>query len=422
MKILIKNIDIIRCEEEVKVEKNVFVGIENDKIKFISKNFLEDFKFDYEIDGKNKLLMPGFVNSHTHLPMSILRSVGSDTSLMDWLYNYIFPTEKKLTKKHAYLGSLLTLVEMIKSGTTAINDMYFFADEVAKAAYDSGIRASIGVNIVGDEFTDSMKSEIEDVYKNYNNVDNGRISVNLAPHAMYTCSKNLLKDVLEFAKKLNVNIHTHIAETKDEYNYSMEKFGVSPVKYFYELGYFDLKVIAAHCVHLNDEDIDIMARKKVICSHNPTSNLKLASGIAPIPKLLEKEAIVTIGTDGCASNNNVNIVEEMHIASLIHKGYNLDPTLVKASQVLKIATSNGKYIFGIDNMGDIKEGYKADLVIIDLNKPHLYPNNDTISNIVYSAQASDVDTVIVDGKILMEKGEVKTIDLEKLYYEINKIS
>ncbi|SHJ89622.1 amidohydrolase [Tepidibacter formicigenes] len=422
MKILIKNIDIIRCKEEVKVEKNVFVGIENDKIKFISKNFLSDFKADYEIDGKNKLLMPGFINSHTHLPMSLLRSVGSDTSLMDWLYNHIFPKERTLTKNHIYLGSLLTLAEMIKCGTTGINDMYFMAGEVAKAAYDSGIRASIGVNIVGDEFKDNMKLEIKDIYERYNNIDNGRININLAPHAMYTCSKELLKGVLSYAKKLNVSIHTHIAETQDEYNYSMEKFGVSPVKYFDDLGYFDLKVMAAHCVHLNDEDIDIMVRKKVICSHNPTSNLKLASGISPIPKLLKKGAIVTIGTDGCASNNNVNIIEEMHIASLIHKGYNLDPTLVKSSQVLKMATTSGKYIFGINNMGDIKEGYKADLTIIDLNKPHLYPNNDTISNIVYSAQGSDVDTVIVDGKILMEKRELKTIDLEKVYYEIEKIS
>lgn len=422
MKILIKNIDIVHNSQEFEVKKNVFVGIENDKIKFISENRKDNFKADYEIHGKNKLLMPGFINSHTHIPMSLLRSVGSDTSLMDWLYNHIFPREGKLKNEHVYLGSMLTLAEMIMCGTTGINDMYFMAGEVAKATSHSGIRAAIGVSINGDKLTEKVRNNIENVYRKYNNLDDGRIQVNIAPHAMYTCSKELLMDTLDYARKLNTNIHTHISETKEEYNYSIEKHGVSPIKYFYDLGYFDLKVMAAHCVHLNEEDIDIISKNNVICLHNPTSNLKLASGISPIPKLLDSNAIVTIGTDGCASNNNVNILEEMHIASLIHKGYNLNPNLIKASQALKMSTANGKHIFGIENMGDIKEGYKADLIILDMNKPHLYPNYDTISNIVYSAQGSDVDTVIVNGKILMEKRELKTIDLEKIYFEIEKIS
>ncbi|KXZ40196.1 5-methylthioadenosine/S-adenosylhomocysteine deaminase [Alkalithermobacter thermoalcaliphilus JW-YL-7 = DSM 7308] len=421
MKILIKDVDIIQYNEEIEVKKSVFVGIENDTIKFISEKKLENFNPDYEIDGKNKLLLPGFINSHTHLPMSLLRNVGSDTSLMDWLYNHIFPKEKTLTKEHIYYGSILTLAEMIKCGTTGINDMYFLSENVCKAAYDSGIRASIGVSINGDILSENIKQEIKQVYSKYHNLDNGRIQVAIAPHAMYTCSKEFLIDSLELAKQLNVSIHTHIAETKTEYDYSIEKYGVSPVKYFDELGYFDIKVMAAHCVHLDDEDIDIISNKKVICLHNPSSNLKLASGFSPIHKIIAKQGIVTIGTDGCASNNNVNIIEEMHIASLIHKGYNMDPMLVKASEVLKMATQNGKHIFGIDNMGNIREGYKADLVMIDMNKPHLYPNFDTVSNIVYSAQGSDVDTVIVDGKILMEKRQLKTIDLEKLYFEINKL-
>ncbi|OPJ56522.1 amidohydrolase [Alkalithermobacter paradoxus] len=421
MKILIRNVDIIQYDEEVKIQKSVFVGIENDQIKFISKNILENFAADYEIDGKDKLMMPGFVNSHTHLPMSLLRNVGSDTSLMDWLYNHIFPREKNMSNQHIYYGSLLTLAEMIKCGTTGINDMYFLAEDVCKAAYDSGIRGSLGVSINGDVLKDDMKREIRDIHQKYNGIDGGRIQVAIAPHAMYTCSREFLIDSLHLAKELNANIHTHIAETKTEYDYSIEKYGVSPVKYFDELGYFDLKVMAAHCVHLNDEDIKILSDKKVICLHNPTSNLKLASGFSPIQKIHASGGIVTIGTDGCASNNNVNMFEEMHITSLIHKGYNMDPTLIKAHDVLKMATQNGKHIFGIDNMGDIKEGYKADLILIDMKKPHLYPNFDTVSNLVYSAQGSDVDTVIVNGKILMEKGELKTIDLEKLYFEIDKI-
>jgi len=305
------------------------------------------------------------------------------------------------------------------SGTTALNDMYFSADYAAKGVYDSGLRGSIGVSVMGEDFNNVVK-DIDFVYNNYNNLDNGRIQVKIAPHAMYTCSKEFLLDALNYANKLNVGIHTHIAETRDEIDYANDKFGVTPVKYYYDLGYFNSQVIAAHCVHINDDDIEILANNNVICAHNPSSNLKLGSGISPVPKLIEKGAIVTIGTDGSASNNNINMFEEMHLASMIHKGYSMNPTVLNTSDTLKIATYNGKHIFNM-NIGDVAEGYKADLILLDLRKPHLYPDIDTISNIVYSAQGSDVDTVIVDGKILMEKRELKTIDIEKLYYDIDKL-
>jgi len=419
MNILIKNVNVLQVENKASILKNMFVGIEKDIIKFINKDIPKDFEYNYEIDGNHKLLMPGMTNAHTHIPMSLLKGLGSDKVLMDWLYNHVFPAEKNLSHNHIYLGSLLSCAELIMSGTTSLNDMYFNADYAAKGVYDSGLRGSIGVSIMGENFND-FKKDIDFVYDNYHNLDNGRVQVKIAPHAMYTCSKEFLVDTLNYANKLNIGIHTHIAETKDELDYAYDKYGVTPVKYFYDLGYFNTKVIAAHCVHINDDDIDILADNKVICAHNPSSNLKLASGIAPIPKLLKRGGIVTIGTDGSASNNNVNMFEEMHLASLIHKGYTLDPTVVNTSESIKIATYNGKYIFDME-IGNVAEGYKADLILIDLRKPHLYPDIDTISNIVYSAQGSDVDTVIVDGKILMEKKELKTIDIEKLYYDIDKL-
>ena len=419
MNILIKNVNVLQVNPKATILKNVFVGIENDIIKFINENLPDDFKYNYEIDGKHKLLMPGMTNAHTHIPMSLLKGLGSDKVLMDWLYNHVFPAEKNLSHNHVYLGSMLSCAELIMSGTTSLNDMYFHADHAAKGVLDSGLRGSIGVSVMGEDFKDVV-NDIDFVYNNYNNLDNGRIQVKVAPHAMYTCSKPFLIDALDYANKHKIGIHTHIAETKDEIDYAYDKFGVTPVKYFDDLGYFNSQVIGAHCVHINDDDIEILASKKVICAHNPSSNLKLASGISPVPKLIEKGAIVTIGTDGSASNNNINMFEEMHLTSLIHKGYNLDPTVLNTSDTLKLATYNGRYIFNMD-IGDVKEGYKADLILIDLRKPHLYPDIDTISNIVYSAQGSDVDTVIVDGKILMEKRELKTIDIEKLYYDIDKL-
>lgn len=419
MNILIKNVNLLQVMPKATILKNMFVGIEKDIIKFISKDIPNDFVYSYEIDGKHKLLMPGMTNAHTHIPMSLLKGVGSDKVLMDWLYNHVFPAEKNLSDDHIYLGSLLSCAELIMSGTTSLNDMYFNATYSAKGVYDSGLRGSIGVSIMGDDFG-AIKKDIDFVYNNYNNLDNGRIQVKIAPHAMYTCSNEFLIDSLNYANKLGVGIHTHIAETRDEVDFAHDKFGVTPVKYFYDLGYFNSQVVAAHCIHINDDDIEILASNNVICAHNPSSNLKLGSGISPVPKLIEKGAIVTIGTDGSASNNNINMFEEMHLTSMIHKGYSLDPTVLNTSDTLKLATYNGKHIFNM-NIGDVAEGYKADLILIDLRKPHLYPDIDTVSNLVYSAQGSDVDTVIVDGKILMEKRELKTIDIEKLYYDIDKL-
>jgi 5-methylthioadenosine/S-adenosylhomocysteine deaminase len=419
MNILIKNVNLLQVRPKATILKNMFVGIEEDIIKFISKDIPNDFVYSYEIDGKHKLLMPGMTNAHTHIPMSLLKGVGSDKVLMDWLYNHVFPAEKNLSDDHIYLGSLLSCAELIMSGTTSLNDMYFNATYSAKGVYDSGLRGSIGVSIMGDDFG-AIKKDIDFVYNNYNNLDNGRVQVKIAPHAMYTCSNEFLIDSLNYANRLGVGIHTHIAETRDEVDFAHDKFGVTPVKYFYDLGYFNSQVVAAHCIHINDDDIEILASNKVICAHNPSSNLKLGSGISPVPKLIEKGAIVTIGTDGSASNNNINMFEEMHLTSLIHKGYGMNPTVLNTSDTIKLSTYNGRHIFNMD-IGDVAEGYKADLILIDLRKPHLYPDIDTISNIVYSAQGSDVDTVIVDGKILMEKRELKTIDIEKLYYDIDKL-
>ncbi|MCF6465487.1 amidohydrolase [Clostridium sp. Cult2] len=421
MNLLIKNITIVPmdCKEEVLENANIY--IEEDKIKHIGE-LREDIKIDRTIDGKNKVAIPGLINAHTHIGMSLLRNYADDLPLHEWLTQKIWPIEANLKREDIYWGSLLSMVEMIQTGTTAFCDMYFFMDEVGKGLEESGMRGILTRGLIEEPGKEKEKlDDTRSLYNNWNDKGNGRIKVMVAPHAPYTCSPDYLEDIMDLAYELDTGIHIHLSETKKEVEDSFKTYGKSPIKHVYDLGLFRLPTIAAHCVHINHEDIKILKENNVSPVNNPTSNLKLASGFAPIDEMLKFGVNVSLGTDGSSSNNNLNMFEEIHLASIVNKAVNMNAISVPAITALRMATINGaKALLWDKEIGSIEIGKKADIVLIDMKKPHLYPLHNVISSLAYSVQGSDVDTVIVDGKIIMEKREIKTLDVEKIMYNAEK--
>ncbi|WHH60548.1 amidohydrolase [Petroclostridium sp. X23] len=428
MNTLIKNATIITMEDENKIIRNGYITIVDDKITFVGEHLPEDFLPQIIIEGKGRAVLPGLINAHTHTPMVLLRSYADDLPLQEWLFDRIFPVEDKFTAEDVYWASMLGMMEMLRSGTTCFADMYYFMDEIAKAVHKVGMRVNLsrGLQCFEPDFdaaTDTRLIENEQLFKDWDGEGNGRIKVYLGPHSVYTCVPEYLEDVAELAHKLDTGIHMHLSETIKENQDCIEKYGKSPVRHMYDLGLLRPNTLAAHCVHVTDEDMDILAQNNVNVIYNPGSNLKLASGIAPVGKMMKKGINVALGTDGAASNNNLNMFEEIHLAALISKGVEREPTLINAYQALKMATCNAASALGLDQVaGVIKPGMKADLTIINMEKPHFYPSHNAVANIAYSVQAADVETVLVDGRILMEKGEFKTIDDEEVIYHINKIS
>lgn len=399
------------------------IAIENDLIKEVGKGLKDGFAGAEIIDGRNLLALPGFVNCHTHAAMTLLRGYADDMPLMAWLSQKIWPREAHLKEDDIYWGTLLSIVEMIKSGTTCFADMYFYMDQVAQAVELSGIRAvlSRGMVGVGDKAALAMR-ESEDFVKAWHGKAGGRITCMLGPHAPYTCPPEYLKNVMELADSLGVGLHIHLAETISEIGDMEKQYGLRPIRLMDSLGLFDNRsVLAAHCVHLAAEEIEILTQKRVGIAHNPESNMKLASGIAPIPELLEKGALVGLGTDGASSNNNLDMLEEMRTCALLHKVNTMDSTTLPSYQVLQLATCNGAQVVGLQDCGVIKPGCKADLILLDLQKPHLIPRHDPVANLVYAAQSSDVNTVIIDGKVVMKDRQLLTIDEEKVLYQAQKI-
>jgi len=422
-KILIKDVEILSMKDE---KREIVVGdilIEDQYIKDIGKLNYDSSQVDI-INGKNCLALPGLVNCHTHVAMTLLRGYADDMELMPWLKEKIWPAEEKLTGEHVYCGSMLAALEMIKSGTTTFADMYFFMDEVARAVEDSGMRAVLSRGMTG--FSDKAYKTMEEsktFISTWQGKANGRISCMLGPHAPYTCPPDYLEKVVELAKELQVGLHIHLAETKSEFNDIRKQYGKTPIRHVYDLGLFEVPVLAAHCVHLTEDDLDILQQVKVGIAHNPTSNMKLASGMAPIPHILERNIVLGIGTDGASSNNNLNMLEELHLAALLHKVSWGDPTVLPADRVLEMGTLGGAKVLNLEKeIGSIEIGKKADIILIDLDKPHLYPRHDLIANIIYSAQGSDVKTSIIDGQVIMKDYEVKGLDEEKIKYEANRLA
>lgn len=425
--LLIKDVDIITMDDTNMVIKNGYIGIKDGKVSFVSNNLPEDIISRDEIDGKGKIAMPGLVNAHSHSAMTLMRNYADDIGLETWLFDNIFPVEAKLTEKDVYWGTMLGIAEMLKSGVVAFADMYMFMDEVARAVTETGIKANICKSPIqffdGGELKRLDKSQgTIDYYNKYHNSAEGRIKVFVEIHSTYMFNEKTLANAAALAKQLNTGIHIHLLETTTEVESSKRDYGMTSVEICKKTGVLDVPVLAAHCVHMTDSDLAIMKEMGCSISHNPTSNLKLGSGIARVPEMLDMGINVCLGTDGAASNNNLNMFEEMNLAALIHKGVAMNPQLMNANNVLKMGTCNGAKALGFNDSGVIKEGMKGDVILIDTDKPHFYPKNNPISAIVYSAQASDVDTVIIDGNIIMKDRTFTSIDEEKIKYEVDALS
>ncbi len=402
MSILIQNVTAVTMCEEARVLENAYIATEGNRISYIGAEKPEG-RFETIIDGTGMVAMPGLINAHTHTAMTLLRSYADDMNLQDWLFQKIFPFEDTLTPEMVYEGSLRGIKEMLSTGTTCFHDMYFFQEETARAAEELGMRG-----VLCEGITDSvLEKKLEKTEKLIEQVktSNGRLQVGISPHAVYTCNEETLKKCAEYAKEHGLRVHTHLSETKTENQDATKAYGMSPAKWMEQCGLFDSPTTAAHCVWLSDEDITILKKYDVTVVHNPVSNLKLASGIAGIPKLLVAGVNVALGTDGASSNNNLDMFEEIKLTGILHKGVSLDPTVLPAWEVLKMATVNGAKALGFDDLGMLKEGYLADLILLDFNKPHLTPNHNTVSNLVYAVSGNDVAYTMVDGRIVYCRGK-----------------
>ncbi len=413
--ILIKDATIIADE----IKKGSLL-IQNDKIVEISDK-LGSNDADEVINAEGKVLIPGLVNTHTHLSMTLMRGLADDMSLETWLNNHIWPVESDLNGEHCYAGALLACAEMIKSGTTCFNDMYFFIDHVARAADEAGIRGMLSHGMIdfGDE--DKRKKEFKEtirIIKKCHETGEGRIKVAFGPHSPYTCSQDLLERVKKDAAKYGVRIHIHVSETQKEVSDILEAHGKRPFDYLDEIGFLGNEVTVAHAVWVSDSEIEIIKERGVKVSHNPSSNMKLSSGVSPVAELIGKGVCVSLGTDGPASNNNMDLLEEMKIAALLQKINTMDPTVLNAEEVFKMVTINGANSLGLENeIGSIELGKKADLVLVNMKTPQLTPFRNPISHLVYSANGGDVDTVICNGEVLMKNRELLTLD-EAMILEI----
>ena len=418
MSILYKNINYLDLENE-KIIEGADIFIEGNLIKKIGNNL--QIKASEVIDGNFLLMTPGFVNGHTHLGMSYFRNYADDLKLMDWLENEIWPIENKLTADDIYWSSLLSICENIKSGVTNFCDMYYEMDKVCDATIISGIRGTLTRGLTDNDGKGKEKlKSVRELYNNYHNKANGRIKVVPAPHAIYTCSENFLREISDLSKDLDGIINIHLSETKGEVENSLKEHGMTPISYVNSLGLLDNHVIAAHCVHITDEEISLVKDKKFYPIYNPTSNLKLASGFTPVDKLLKNNIIMGIGTDGDSSNNSQNLLQDMHIGAIVNKAREMDEEAVKAIEILKMATINGQKALGISKAGLIREDYLADLTIFNLKSSNFTPKNNLINALVYSATAEDVRDVLCDGKFVMRNRELVNLDEERIKFEVNR--
>lgn len=421
MKTLIDNAYVLLPDGDgLKIERTS-VAIDGSTISAIGE-IPQEFSANHRINGKNRLVIPGLVNCHTHAYMSLFRNLADDLAFSDWLFGNILPREDKLTSEDAYCAAMLSCAEMIKSGTTAFLDMHMFGGMSARAAVETGLRGVMSRGLVGESADDEGGlRRIEEAKAEMSAFANeSRISFMLAPHAIYTCSEDYLRLVSETAKELGTGIHIHLSETRYEVEQCIEQHGKSPVRYLYDIGMFRNKTVAAHCVHLSEEDIDILAECRVSAVHNSKSNMKLGNGFANIPALQKRGVNICIGTDSQASNNSLNLFSEMNFVSLIHKGTTENAQAVSAAEVLKFATSNGAAALGLDGSGVIEVGARADLVLLDIDCPQFCPHNNLMSALVYSANGSEVDTVLVDGCTVLENKRLTRADEEKIYFEAQR--
>ncbi len=432
MPMIIKNVSILT--ENIEIQDNVNVYISEDRIKKIesaekeSEHNLhsEEIMEDHEImDGSNYLLMPAFFNSHGHSPMSLMRGYGENMNLQDWLFTKIFPFEDKLTDEAVYYGTLLSMAESFKYGIVSTNDMYYFIDAMVAAVKESKGKVNVSRAIANPEGIpfDELPSveEMKDVVSKYHGTENGRILIDGALHAEYTSNEETAISLSNLTEELGIRMHVHLSETQVEHEEcKLRHNGKTPAKYLYDAGLFRVPTVAAHSVWVEDDDIKILSENNVIVATNPVSNLKLASGICDVKKLLDGGVRVAIGTDSVASNNNLSMFEEMKTMMLLTKVLHRDPTIISPREALLMATRNGAISQVRNDTGLVKEGFKADLILLKKNSPNMQPVHDMVNNIVLSATDSDIYMTLVDGECVYRDGEFPTIDMDDVIKGTNR--
>ena len=424
MTTLIRNVKLL--EEYGFGSKSVAVLIENGRYKYIGEAEPR-IRVDEVIDGGGNLLIPAFYNTHCHAAMTLFRGYGEDLPLDRWLNEKIFPAEDKLTPKAVNVATKLAIAEMLACGVASFSDMYMFMDEVAKAVLETGIKANLSRSIVsfGESRNiekDSRFLESVELVRDFHGAGGGKLLIDMSLHAEYTNTEQMARFVAEYTKENDLGMQVHISETEKEHKEAMaRRGGRTPMEFFNDCGIFDSRTTAAHCVYVSDNDIRIMKEKGVSVAHNPVSNLKLGSGVMPLRKLLDSGVNVALGTDGVASNNNLDVLKELQYAVLLAKGTQRQPESISAKEIFPLATKNGALAQGRSDCGEIKVGYKADAVLLDLDSVNNIPSYGYYTTIAYSAKSSDVLMTMVDGKVLYENGEYKTIDIEKLKFEAKDV-
>ncbi|MDX2245176.1 MAG: amidohydrolase [Bacteroidia bacterium] len=427
--ILIVGGDFVTAEKSQPVIRDGFLAVNEGKIIAIGKreDLGQKYTSEKTIDASGKIVMPGLVNTHTHAAMTMFRGLANDLPLQEWLEKHVWPAEARfVSEETVYAATLLAITEMIRSGTTTFCDMYFFEEEVALAAKKAGMRAVIGEGIL--DFPTPSQPTAEDAL-NYSATlihkwaNDPLISVALSPHSPYTCSEDLLRKCRHFADSLNVRLMIHLAETRKEVSDMKAARNMSPVEYLDQIGFLGPDVTAAHCVHLSEKDLSLLSTRKTGIAHNPQSNMKLASGVAPVPAMLKSGLSVGLGTDGVASNNDLNLWEEMNTASLLQKVFLEDPTALNAETTFLMATIGGATVLGLeDKIGSLKPGKQADLLIINMQHPHNHPRYDIFAQLVYSTDAADVETVVIEGKRVMENQRLLTLDEAEVIANFDRIA
>ncbi len=423
MKTLLKNATLL--PEYGYGADRVDVLIEDKIIKTIGKSLPAE-KGVESIDCAGNLLIPAFYNIHCHAAMTLFRGYGEDLPLQRWLEERIFPAEEKLTYKSVYSATKLAIAEMLRGGIASFSDMYMFEDAVAEAVLETGIKANLSRSFVSFDpdmeiLKDFRFAEFLKLAEQYHRADDGRILVDLSLHAEYTNVPRVCRDVADYARENGYGMQLHLSETEKEHMECIGRHGKTPSAFFCDMGVFDVPTTAAHCVWVSDEDIALLSEKKVSVAHNPVSNLKLGSGVMRLRKMIDSGVNVGLGTDGVASNNRLDVLREMQTAAILHKGISRDPAIMVASDMLPLATRNGALAQGRSNAGLVKEGFAADLTLIDRNSLHNMPSYDDHAMLCYSAERSDVLFTMVNGRILYRNGEYTSIDEERLRFECREV-
>jgi len=421
MKIIFSQINAVVPHENSLAVQRCDVCVDDSRIVYVGTCPV-DFKPDKTITGQGKLLISGLVNAHTHAAMTLLRHRADDLLFMPWLFDNILPMEARLQPSDVYWGSMLACCEMLRTGTTTFADMYFPTDEMIQAVDESGMRAMLSRGLVdNDEKGQARLDQAAAEIKQHRGHE--RITFALSPHAPYTCSPSYVAQMAAVAKELGVPIHTHLGESRDEINQLREKYNQTPFEYMHAAGLFEQPVLAAHCVHMTESDMQLAAQYNFSVATNPVSNLKLANGIAPVKKMLEYGINIALGTDGAASNNSQNMLRELGYLCLLHKGVNEDAAFMPAAQGLQIATQGGAKALGMgDAIGAIELGKFADLTMLNCEQAHWTPQSNPLAALCYGAQGSDIELTMVHGEILYENGQLTKIDEERVRYQVQKIA